>query len=305
LKVVEQKKQKTYALEAREISLGTIGCVKSELAQKIALSIADTDKYPKQIAVELHENEQKVYYHIRRLEKAGVIAVAKQELVHGTIARFYKLSEPAFVIRFKDLVPAQEISPMNEQVAAFLAPFIVDGRLNARIIVGSPDPHGPEKARSRDGYYGIDLALFFGTFLNYVPEINVRLDTEVSDAEMKENLIVIGGPITNSVTAKMNNHLPVRFTADKNIYSSVSKTTYSSDETGIIVKIKNPFNPEKAVLVVAGKRFAGTRAAITAFLKGFRQIYTGNKFRQSVMAKVVEGLDLDSDGVVDAVEVRE
>ncbi len=305
MKVVEYKKQKSYALEAKEIDPGMIASAGSGLARKILHAIVEKEKYPKQIAVELKENEQKIYYHIRNLEKAGIIKVARQELVHGTIAKFYRISEPAFVVKFKELIPSKETSAMNEKVAAFLRPFIIDGKLDAKIIVGSPDPHGPDKARSRDGYYGIDLALFFGTFLNYVPEINVRLDTEMKESELKENLILIGGPITNRVTERFNKQLPVNFSSDRNIYSKISKTTYSSDETGLIVKIKNPFNPEKAVLVVAGKRFSGTRAAIMAFLKGFKQVYTGNKFKPGTIAKVVEGLDMDSDGVVDAVEFRE
>jgi AcrR family transcriptional regulator len=305
MRVIEQKKQKTYSLDAAELGMDRLGSLKSALAKKIVNAVVDIDKYPKQIAKELKVNEQKVYYHVRNLEKAGIIKVVREETVHGTLAKFYRVVQPALVLKFKELVPSQEISPTDEKVARFLSPFIVDGRLNARIIVGSPDPHGPEKARSRDGYYGMDLALFLGTFLNYVPEINVRLDTEVKDAELKENLIVIGGPIVNNVTEKLNKHLPVYFGGDKNVHSRISKTAYSSDETGLIVKIKNPFNPEKAVLVVAGKRFSGTRAAITAFLKGFKEICSGNKFRPGVMAKVVEGLDLDSDGVVDAVEFRE
>jgi len=303
--VIEQQKQKTYSLEAKEIGIELIGSLGSTLAQKIVQTIKDKEKYPKQIATELKENEQKIYYHIRNLEKAGIIKVAKQELVRGAMAKFYKIAEAALVVKFKELVPSQKISPTDEKVSRFLNPFIVDGRLNALIIVGSPDPHGPEKARSRDGYYGMDLALFLGTFLNYVPDIKVRLDTETTDADLHENLIVIGGPIVNRVTEKFNKSLPVNFSADKNIYSKVSKTTYSSDETGLIVKIKNPFNAEKSVLVVAGKRFSGTRAAILAFLKGFSQICAGNKFNASTTAKVVEGLDLDSDGVVDAVEFRE
>lgn len=305
MKVTEQRKQKMYSLEAREIGIEGFGCLKSGLAQRIALSVVDSDKYPKMIAKELRENEQKVYYHIRNLEKAGVLKVVKHEMVHGANAKFYQVSEPALVLRFKELVPKQEISAVDENVSRFLAPFIINGKFDARIIVGSPDPHGPEKARSRDGYYGIDLALFFGTFLNYVPEINVRLDTDVTSEELKENLILIGGPITNQIVAKVNEHLPVYFAPDKTIFSKISKTAYSSDETGVVVKIKNPFNPEKAVLVVAGKRFSGTRAAITAFLKGFREIYSGNRLKPGIVAKVVEGLDLDSDGVVDAVEFRE
>lgn len=305
MKIVEKQKQKTFSLDAKDIELDKVAGLGSKLAKRILQSIVDEEKYPKLISKELKENEQKIYYHIRNLEKAGIIKVTKQETIHGTTAKFYRVAEPALVVRFKELVPSQEISATDEKVASFFRPFITDGKLDAMIIVGSPDPHGPEKARSRDGYYGIDLALFFGTFLNYVPEIMVRLDTETTKQDMKENLILIGGPITNRVTEEFNKQLPIYFAADKNIHSKISKTSYSSDETGIIVKIPNPYNPEKAVLVVAGKRFSGTRAAITAFLKGFRQIYSGNRFKPNVIAKVVEGLDMDSDGVVDAVEFRE
>lgn len=305
MEITETKHQKTYSLKAKEIALSQLGSVSSELAKKIVNSIKTTEKYPKQIAKELKENEQKIYYHIRNLESSGIITAVREEMVNGALARFYRIAESALVIKFKELAPAQKMSLDDEKVAKFLSPFIVDGKLNARIVVGSPDPHGPENARSRDGYYGMDLALFFGTFLSYVPQINVRLDTEVSSADLKSNMIVIGGPIVNSVTAKLNAHMPIHFAKDKNIYSKISKTSYSGDETGLIVKMKNPFDKEKQVLVVCGKRYTGTRAAIMAFLKGFREIVNGNKFKKGSPAKVVEGLDMDSDGVVDAVEFRE
>jgi predicted transcriptional regulator len=305
MQVIQRKKQKMYSLDAEEIELDSLKNITSPLAKKVLKSIIDTEKYPKQISKELKENEQKIYYHIRNMEKSGIIKVTRQETVHGTTAKFYKVTRPALVLRFKELIPSQEISSTDETVSNFLKPFIVDGKFDARIVIGSPDPHGLQKARSRDGYYGIDLALFFGTFLNYVPEINVRLDTETTEKDLKENLIIIGGPITNSITNRFNSVLPINFTEEKTIYSKISKTSYSSDETGLIVKTANPLNSNKSILIVAGKRFSGTRAAITAFLKNFKEICRGNKFKESIIAKVVEGLDLDSDGVVDAVEFRE
>ncbi len=305
MRVVEQKHQKTYTLKAQELPVENLRSLGSELAVRILKTITKKAKYPKQIAKELKENEQKIYYHIRNLEKTGAIKIERQELVRGAIAKFYKITSPALVIKFRELEATQKITANDERVEKFLYPFITDGQLNARIIVGSPDPHGPDKARSRDGYYGMDLALFLGTFMTYVPQINVRLDTETKEKDLKENLILIGGPIVNKITEKFNRHLPIYFGNDKNIYSRISKTNYTSDETGIIVKIKNPLNPNKRVLVVAGKRFQGTRAAIMAFLKGFRRIIEGNRFKKGVIAKVVEGMDMDSDGVVDDIEFRE
>ena len=42
-----------------------------------------------------------------------------------------------------------------------------------------------------------------------------------------------------------------------------------------------------------------------AFLKHFEEICNGNKHASRIYAKVIEGYDLDSDGIVDAVEILE
>ncbi len=42
-----------------------------------------------------------------------------------------------------------------------------------------------------------------------------------------------------------------------------------------------------------------------AFIKHFNEIIKGNKNDPKIMAKVVEGVDLDSDGIVDDVEFLE
>src|SRR3989344_2508975 len=276
--VVNKEKNEVYSLPAKEIKFSSLKNLGTELAQRIVKSISDEAKYPADIAKELKVHEQKVYYHIRNLEKAGIVKIVKKQ-------------------------SKQKIAHITNE-SAFLEPFIQNGQLIALIIVGSPDPHGPDKARSRDGYYGIDLALFLGTFLNYVPSFNVKLDTEVHDKDLEGNLILIGGPITNKITNKVNAKLPIRF-ENGNIKSGISNETYPQDEVGLIVKIRNPFNKDKGILVVAGKRYSGTRAAIIAFLKNFKKITEGNIHNPNINARVVEGVDLDSDGIVDDVEFRE
>ncbi|MBS3131022.1 S-layer protein [Candidatus Woesearchaeota archaeon] len=301
--VVKKEKNEVLSLPAKEIKFSSLKNLGTELAQKILKSISEEPKYPADIAKELKVHEQKVYYHIRNLEKAGIIKIAKKESKQGAIANYYALAEPSFVVPFKEFQKDQKISQVTNE-SEFLKPFIENGQLNAIIIVGSPDPHGQDKARSRDGYYGIDLALFLGTFLNYVPQFNVKLDTEVRESDLEKNLILIGGPITNKVMERVNGKLPIRF-ENGNIKSTLSNQLYPEDETGFIVKAKNPFSKDSSILVVAGKRFAGTRAAIIAFLKGFKKIAQGNIHNPSIKAKVVEGVDLDSDGIVDDVEFRE
>jgi len=301
--IIDKQKNEVYSLPAKEISIGHAKCVSSELAQKILNLLAKEAMYPINIAKTLKVHEQKIYYHIRNLEKAGIIKVVKKETKQGATANFYSLSEPAFVMKFKNFETTSKIAQIRNE-SEFLEPFIKDGQLNALIIVGSPDPHGPDKARSRDGYYGMDLALFLGTFLNYVPKFNVKLDTEFREEDLENNLILIGGPLVNKVMERANSKLPIRF-EDGNIKSSISNEMYPQDECGLIVKTKSPFEKDKYILVVAGKRFSGTRAAIIAFLKDFKKITNGNVRNPSIKANVVEGIDLDSDGIIDDIEFRE
>ena len=68
--------------------------------------------------------------------------------------------------------------------------------------------------------------------------------------------------------------------------------------------MKNPFNKKKHLIVLAGKRHAGSRAITIAFLKYYSEIIKGNVFNQSP-CKVVQGLDKDSDGIVDDVKFLE
>ena len=75
-----------------------------------------------------------------------------------------------------------------------------------------------------------------------MPNLNVRLDTEIRDEELTNNIILIGGPIVNTVTGKINSKLPIHFDKDNNwgITSTITGKTYHNDETGMIVKTKNP-----------------------------------------------------------------
>ena len=301
--VIDKQKNEVYSLPAKEISAEHAKSVSSELAHKILNLLAIEAMYPIDIAKTLKVHEQKVYYHIRNLEQAGIIRIVKKETKQGATANYYALAEPAFVIKFKNFETTHKIAQIRNE-SEFLEPFIKNGQLDSLIIVGSPDPHGPDKARSRDGYYGMDLALFLGTFLNYVPKFNVKLDTEVRDEDLENNLILIGGPLVNKIVEKVNPKIPIRF-ENGSIKSTISNEAYPQDECGLIVKAKSPFNKDKYVLVVAGNRFSGTRAAIIAFLKGFKKITSGNIHNSSIKAKIVEGIDLDSDGIIDDIEFRE
>ena len=303
--IVSKKDGQTYSIPAQEISLEDLKHFNSKLIARIIDALKKKEMYPKQLAQELGVHEQLVYYHMRNLEKAGLVVPTKQERIKGSFAKYYSLSKKGFFFKLVDFEPSPKLLTEKEEWT-FLKPFIKNGQLDAVIVTGSPDPHGPNKARSRDGYYGIDLGLFIGTFLNYVPKLTVKLDTEITDPELDNNLIIMGGPRVNKVAARINDQLPIRFDDTlSTIYSTITKNSYPEDEIGVIIRMENPLYPKKHMLLVAGKRHAGTRAAIVAVLKHFNELAQGNKYKPSVIARVVEGLDLDSDGIVDDVEFKE
>jgi len=303
--VVDEKEGGVGSLPAQEVTPGQARALSSPLAQKIVGLLAKEASYPKAIARRLRVHEQKVYYHIGRLHKAKVITAVRREYVQGASAIFYALAQPAFVMRFADFEPNVKLQGRAD--AGLLSSFVKNGKLDAVIVVGSPDPHGPEMARSKDGHYALDLALFIGSFLTYSQNLVVRLDTEITDAELKRNLIVIGGPIVNAVTGKLNNRLPVRFDVDSKyaIRSIISGKLYEGEAYGIVSRVPNPWNPASQALVVAGTRQAGTRAVVLAFLRHFAELSQGSIEDKRVAAKIVQGIDADGDGVVDDAKILE
>ncbi|MBU3958022.1 MAG: hypothetical protein KKB25_03020, partial [Nanoarchaeota archaeon] len=114
------------------------------------------------------------------------------------------------------------------------------------------------------------------------------------------------------IAGLINSKLPINFKTSRKqgsfystIFSSLSKKSYDGEEIGMIVKAKNPFDESKSVMLLAGRRSQGTKAAIIAFMKNFEEVCAGNRHNPKVFAKVVEGIDSDSDGVVDSVEIKE
>ncbi len=50
------------------------------------------------VAEEMGEVPSKVYYHIKKLEKVGVIEIVKTEVINGIVAKYYKKTAETFTI---------------------------------------------------------------------------------------------------------------------------------------------------------------------------------------------------------------
>ena len=274
----------------------------SKLSLKIVKSLAESPASAIDVSRKLKIHEQKVYYHVRRLERAGIIFTISNEKRHGMIAKIFSVVSPVIAAKLYDrgVEVKENLSfGISENILKIFHPFIEDGKLNAKIIIGDPSPHGKYNTSGTEGAHITDLMLFIGRFLNSFQPYNYKLDTEVRDSELKGNLILIGNNKTNALIDKINSHLPVYFDVAKNsIASKITGKDYKDDRCGIIVKAPNPFNKESKVLIIGGLRTRGMRAAIISIFKLLDNSFINLNNKEDVNL-VVQGLDKDSDMIID------
>jgi len=157
---------------------------------------------------------------------------------------------------------------------------------------------------SRDGHYAVQLGLFLGGFCDLEERFVVKLDTEVKAEEaLDRNLIVIGGPITNTVSRDLNEDLDVRFDWEKTwkIVSDRTGNSYSDENLGLIAKIEK--NGHKRILL-SGLDFEGTKTCILAATQQPEKVFDGYT-RGEEFYRVIKGLDRDGDGKTDDIEILE
>ena len=289
--------------------------VLSKLSWKILQILSEKEMYPMEVARKLKVHEQKVYYHIRKLTKVGAIKVVREEEKKGAVAKYYKATFPAMGVELPfgyQTINRFPVTNTDETMKQFLSPLIQDGAFDGKIVVGSPDPHGPFKAKARDGHYVAYLTLFLGQFVDLPEDFLIKLDVDVkAEKEESKNLILVGGPGTNLITQELNEFLPIRFNMMPSehgfllggLVSEKSKKVYTADNIGLIAKIPNPWNTEKSVIVLAGNKAVGTKACVLALTKFWEK--TLKNFSDEKFAVVIQGFDLDGDGKVDSIEVLE
>jgi DNA-binding transcriptional ArsR family regulator len=289
----------------------------NRLSWKILVMLSTEEMYPLEIARKLGIHEQKVYYHIRKLAKAGAITVAKEEEKKGAMAKYYKPVSQAFGIELPQeykTVQGPSLLRIDRQIQQFFREFIKqDGMFEGKIVVGSPIPHGPFKTSARDGHYASYLTFFLGQFAKTPEEFAIKLDVDVkAEKEEKNNLILVGGPGTNLLTQEVNEHLPIRFNMQPSeqgflfggLFSRKTGHVYTADMAGLVARIVNPWDKNKWIIVLAGNKEVGTKAcvlALTNFWHKTLKDYDGN----DAFARVIQGFDLDGDGKVDSIDVLE
>ena len=280
------------------------------LGHKILRLLAKGPNYPSSIARELRLYHQAVYYHMKSLEKAGLVQRVSQKTVRGGKAQLYALASDGYAIEFD--VKGEEFAPpaglsRSARLGRFLKEFVSEeGQLDGWIVVGSPEAHGPNRTQGRDGHYAIQLGFALGQFVGLPRTFPVKLDVDLKTEKLQgSNLLVVGGPRTNVISAELNHYMPVRF-SEESFFGSIFDATgrkYLSEFDSVLTKIRNPWEPSKVCVIAAGLSGAATKAAIIGLTNMAEQVLAGYSEQGGDFAVVLHGLDMDGDGKVDSVEI--
>lgn len=276
---------------------------------RILASLARGPSYPSLIARELDVYHQTVYYHMRKLEQAGLVRRVGTKMVRGGSADLYALASDGYAIEFDvkgERFDGLTRAARSRGLGRFAAEFVSRGEFDGWIVVGSPEPHGPNMTQGRDGHYAIQLGFALGHFVRLPESFPVKLDVDLkNERQERSNLLIVGGPRTNIVSAEVNSHLPFRF-SEGAFWGSITDgggKKYHSEREGLIAKVRNPWDGNRCCVVAAGLSGAGTKAAIIAMTNSADKVFEG--YEGGDYAAVVRGMDLDGDGKVDSVEVLE
>ncbi len=291
-------------VEALELDFDKVKAIGNDTRFRILKMLQEKESYPAEIAKELGVSKQKAYYHFQILEEEGIIDESREEKKSGGLATFYRPRSGGFVLDLGEEGERITLPDRNPEVKKFLGPLVQKGELNGKIVVGSPEKHGPDQVKARDGHLAGEIGIKLGGYTDS-EDLSTVLDTEVfRDREFDGNLLMLGGVLTNTVTKKFNDEFPVSFEGEEFPYRELGtpESTYSDDEVGVIAKTRNPLDRSKRLYMVAGVREKGTRAAVKAF-KDLESLVEG--YGRGDFYVLVRGMDLDGDGEIDDYEVLE
>jgi DNA-binding transcriptional ArsR family regulator len=308
--LVEQRPEGSVAREAELLDRpGRLAVLGAPLAWRILQELARSPDYPSALATRMKIHEQKVYYHVRRLEAAGLVRVIREEAKQGASARILAPTAMAFavVLRGKGTpIDAPNLAGAPA-LGGFLEEFSDRGTFGGSIVIGSPYPHGPFLTTARDSPYAMELGFFLGRLFAAPAEPLVRLDTEVKVTGLQDShAILVGGPVANIITADLNSHLEVNFDWQQawRVESSRTHRSYTDERVGLLAKVRNPWNRDRTVVVVSGLHHAGTHASILALTRFSDEVLADYEPGKDFY-RVVVGEDRDADGRLDHVAILE
>jgi len=308
-KFIENNGEKSRVYDSLIVEPKKLNIFGSDLAIKVVQELAVNPGCAMDLSRSLNEHEQKIYYHLRRLEEAGIIKKIRTEKRYAMTAKIYALVSPVVSAKLHHAGYEEVNDEMKKPSPAlenFFHPFVRNGNFDGKIIIGDPYPHGEYEEGERCIGYATDFMLLLGNVVGNTGPSKYKIDIDVKENELKDNLIVIGNPRSNTVFQALLKDLPVEFNKEAS-WSFVSKTTnkiYKDPRIGMIIKCDNPFDKSKKIFILGSLRSKGMRSASIAVTRHLEEIVKSAD-KDGNIVKIVEGLDKDGDGIIDSVRILE
>lgn len=202
---------------------------------------------------------------------------------------------------------------INPDILKFYGKFIGEP---CCIVYPPMEVDPPEKGTQVNDFEGImELQKFF--LNNFRKDLlTVKSDAMSEKEKRQNNLICIGGPMVNEITAELllKDEIVYRFDGHNKIVDKLSNQTmyvcdydphimdnnYPSNDFGIITRMKNPYNLEMDAIISCGCFGWGTKACINV-LRSEEHIKQLTKYRYF---QALCSCDIDRKGVINRENVE-
>ena len=92
--LIEENGEEWNAYNSLLLEPKNLGIFTNELALKIVLGLSKKPGCAMDLARKLGVDEQRIYYHLRKLEKAGIVKLMGTEMRYGMTAKIYQAVSP-------------------------------------------------------------------------------------------------------------------------------------------------------------------------------------------------------------------
>ncbi len=284
--ILGEKDGKKFSSSFKEVEKTHVEDVFRKTALEI-LQVLDRPRTLKEISKSVNISPQAAFYHLKRMIKGGVVK-------HTSEGKYVRTHDAYGVIL--DRKPVRNNIPSH--IIRFFNEFVERGVWTSNIVVGAPDPHGYFLRRARDGHYSTMLGYLIGRYFE-VSGFFVKVDSDMITSWRENNLILLGGPISNMVTYELLEEKKVFFDVSSPLIIEARKQ-YGSEYAGVIAKLKHN---GKWYILVAGVSSVGTKSAVYALSLNTEEILSS--YRGGEYYWIVEGYDVNGDGHIDVVKVLE
>ena len=272
--LVDDMKNHLYSINPEQATV-----LSHKIRWKIMKLLFQSDQiYAKQLAKKLNVSESKIHYHLDQLRRAGLIESDRILPIKQGRAKLLKPVATGFIISLSNETNFSEESAYTK---ILMPNFFSSGTFDGKIVVGSAVPHGRYDAISRDGHLVGDLCWYLGSKAanksnhNIPDHVVTDLDFLKENTRYQSNLILIGGHITNELTAKYNETLKVKFSVYFRENKIIAENKeYKEPSDGLISLFRNPKNSKKWILILAGVRSLGTKATIYSIVNDCNELFS-------------------------------